>query len=486
MKIPNTCIRFAKELNIKLTKSNLKQSSTPYNFPLRKEAIAKLEFQSANEASEIIKFATQHKYEIITQSGNTNLVESATPCTHKSEKQTLIVGSKNKEWVIDRNAKQITVGAGITLQAVQNIANAENLRFPVNFGSKGTAQIGGAIATGAKGMGVGISHVLSQLTIVDGKGEIHTITYDQAPSISNSELPGKNDAWPLASQGYLGIITSVTLNLWHTYTQLETLFIGTSSIKILQDLLEQIDHHLKAQNFPAKIEYAEFIYAEAMHNVFEHLKNPFQNTRHNIYGLIQIGSTTKNQSKHLKEIILEALSKIDTKTEIILAKSETETNHLIQLRESVSDAARIKCKALKLCPIPFDISCSKNDVLELLGQLDSMTSQYKHHVFGHLRQGQGLFPIIHYNLGIPESEKRKIPKLETQIYTHLYKNFKAVSHSAEHGGLGSKNLITTTNFTDLEQLKTFNSKLLKFNPFSTLQTSRIELFNDLFNKRLNS
>src|SRR5690606_37410977 len=52
---------------------------------------------------------------------------------------------------LDSQAREVTCEAGVILQTLQEAAAAEGLRFPLTLGGRGSATIGGLIATTAGG-----------------------------------------------------------------------------------------------------------------------------------------------------------------------------------------------------------------------------------------------------------------------------------------------------------------------------------------------
>ncbi|MEQ3624775.1 MAG: FAD-binding oxidoreductase [Celeribacter sp.] len=114
---------------------------------------------------------------------------------------------------VDAIAAQIEVGAGVPLEIVQNAAAAQDLVFGVDLGARGTATIGGMIATNAGGIRVlrygmmraqvlGIEAVLSDGTILS---DLRGLEKDNA-GLNLSQLF-------IGSEGTLGVVTRARLRL---------------------------------------------------------------------------------------------------------------------------------------------------------------------------------------------------------------------------------------------------------------------------------
>lgn len=480
--------QISKELKLPIIQTELEKVSKAYNFPLRRKALGQINIKTPDQAKEVIQWATRHKIELIGQGGNTNLVESATPTEKLQTQLTMIVSPSNKSIEICPQSKTIQVGAGTTLEEAQNTAFRFGLRLPVNYGSKGTATIGGGIATRAMGMGKGFPQIVKSLTIVDGIGNEHTLNYALPPKIYNSVLPGQNNAWPFANQGFLGLITNATLLLESANKQSETLFIGTNNYENYERILNNLEQIFVRIGFEAKIQIAEFMYPKTMENVFKELKYPLEREGHKIFGLIKMGTHLSETSGKLRNILIDNFEHIfqdaHNQTDVVLANSQKEKSQLFQLRESVSDAARHYCIQHNHTAIPMDISCPIESTKEILHKLDHITFPHRQHVFGHLRQGDQTQAAIHYNLAA-SLNKSESTQLEKKIFRFLYQHYPNISHSAEHGGLGTKNLDLTIEFTPRDQLVYFQKQCQLYNPNNILQSERLLLFNKLLVNKLN-
>ena len=108
--------------------------------------------KTVEDVSTILRFATAHRIALIPYGGGTGLVggqvtSSGTPLLLSLERMNTVREVHPSENVI-------VVEAGCTLQAVQDAAEQANRLFPLSIGSKGTAQIGGNLATNAGGINV--------------------------------------------------------------------------------------------------------------------------------------------------------------------------------------------------------------------------------------------------------------------------------------------------------------------------------------------
>jgi FAD/FMN-containing dehydrogenase len=447
--------------------------SKPYNFPKKADAAAHVTVQNTDQISDVMEMARTHGIEIIPQGGNTSLVEGATPLASRQPVIILAVGDKSIS--ISDDKKTMKIGAGTTLHEAQIAAKNADRHLSMTYGSRGTATLGGAIATRAMGMGQGIPQLTTAVTIVDGTGKVHSIRY--APDIlfsTNSLLPGKGLTWPIANQGYLGVVADCTIKLDPPVLQAETVLVGGYSSESLISMVTQLNGYFHKIGSDAKLTIAEIMYRDALKNVFETHSDPFNGAVFPLYQLIQIATTSNDYD--LKAVVIDGLATIQSHySGCVIAQSQAQQDCLLLLRESISDSARTACDRLKLTPVPLDISCRIEQLPEVLQHLDRHTEGHRRHVFGHLSQGDGTHAVIHYNLGLTATTDH----FEDELLGSLYSQFPTITHSGEHGGIGSKNIANTVKYAFPSDLGYFDQQCRLFNPYAVLQTSRLAYFRSL-------
>lgn len=165
---------------------------------------------STEEVAAIVRLCNGASVPIVPQGGNTGLVGGGVP---RGGEVVLSLRRLDSIGAIDELTQEVTVGAGVTLGALQESARTHGLTLGVDLASRGTATIGGMVATNAGGLYalrhgpmrrqlVGIEAVLASGEIV-------------------RRLPGlakDNSGYSLAdllagSEGTLAIITGVRLRL---------------------------------------------------------------------------------------------------------------------------------------------------------------------------------------------------------------------------------------------------------------------------------
>jgi hypothetical protein len=126
------------------------------------------------EVAGVLDVCRRHGVAIVPQGGNTGMVGGSVPLAGEL---VLSTSAASTTWARSTwPPKQITAGAGATVEAVQRAAAAAGLRYAVDFGARGTATIGGSIATNAGGINVlrygGTREQLLGVEAVLGTGEV--------------------------------------------------------------------------------------------------------------------------------------------------------------------------------------------------------------------------------------------------------------------------------------------------------------------------
>ncbi|NNF34496.1 MAG: FAD-binding oxidoreductase [Saprospiraceae bacterium] len=193
---------------------------------------------TTEEVSIIMKQCHQHGQPLVVHGGLTNLVSS----TYSTEGD-IIISMKRMNGIleVDPEARTITVEAGVILEEVLNRAKEEGMFFAVNYGAKGSAQIGGAVSTNAGGTRVlrygmmreqilGIEAVLPDGTIVSSLKKIIK---------DNSGLDWKHLL--IGTEGIFGIITKVVLKLREDPLSRGSAFVGVQDYDHAIRFLKRMD-----------------------------------------------------------------------------------------------------------------------------------------------------------------------------------------------------------------------------------------------------
>ncbi|MFT3987923.1 FAD-binding oxidoreductase [Aestuariivirga sp.] len=194
--------------------------------------------RTTEEVSSVVRWCGARKVPIVPQGGNTGLVGAAIPSGAGNE---LVLSLERMKAIrkIDTLNGVAIVEAGCVLADFKASVEAEGAFFPLSIGSEGSCQIGGTIATNAGGINV-VRYGMARNQILG----IEAVLPDGSVFKHLRGLQKDNTGYDLkqlfiGSEGTLGIVTAAAVRLLPKITQLETLFVSTSSIESTVELFRR-------------------------------------------------------------------------------------------------------------------------------------------------------------------------------------------------------------------------------------------------------
>ena len=367
------------------------EATAPYLTDWRKhytgKAAAVVLPASTEEVSAIISLANEQNIPIVPQGGNTGMCGGATPDTSG---KSIVLSLKRMDKIRsdDEATPSITVEAGCILENIQNAASEKGLLFPLNFGSKGSCQIGGNLSTNAGGLNVvryGNARALCLgIEAVLPNGEI---MQRLSPLVKDNTGYALKDLL-IGAEGTLGVITAATLKLFPKPIASATAFVGLKDIEAGVTLL----HSCQRMSGDNVVGF-ELIHKDVVNNVLEHFPdNPKPlKALPDFSALVEIAAATET----MERILGEAFDK-GYVTDATIANSQAQRNALWAIRELVPESEILAGEAYKsdisvpINHIPEFCERAKEQALKILPNLRIF-------VFGHLGDGN-----LHYNFVIPK------------------------------------------------------------------------------------
>ena len=396
---------------------------------------------NTEEVSNILKFASENNITIVPQGGNTGLCGGATP--DKSGNSIIISLEKmNKIRSFNKQAKTITVDAGVILSSIHEKVEQEDLFFPLSLGAKGSCMIGGNLSTNAGGINVlkyGNSRELCLgLEVVLPDGKIMNLL---------TELKKDNTGYDLknlfiGAEGTLGIITGATFKLFPLPKKITTFFVEASTIFNALKLLNVLQ-----LEFPGSIESFEIMpntfWVVAKNNI-DNIVMPLEKIPEmgvlvdiSSYSNIDIRQNDKGEIPIINKIenILAECLENNLISDATICSNEAQSKALWSIREAGAESEKKELKKSNL------IKCLKHDISLPLESIESFHEEAQKMInnflpnlktifFGHLGDGN-----LHYNVfgngSLPDGFNGKSIELTEKLYeiVHKYNG----SFSAEHG-----------------------------------------------------
>ncbi len=191
------------------------------------EASALVRPASTEEVAGVVAWARRHQVALVPQGGNTGLVGGSVPLAGE-----VVVSATRLPGVLDADgtAGQLTARAGTTIAEVQEAAEGIGWRYGVDLASRGSATVGGTIATNAGGVRV-LRHGPTRAQVIGleavlGTGGVVSRLGGLTKDNTGYDLTGLM----CGSEGTLGIVTAARLALVPRPPEIVTALVGYCSI----------------------------------------------------------------------------------------------------------------------------------------------------------------------------------------------------------------------------------------------------------------
>lgn len=372
------------------------------------------------EVAAVLKVANRHRIPVTAQGGRTGVVgaQIAGP-----DGLVLSLERMNRIVEIDPDAMTATVDAGCVLQVLQEAVEAEGMIFPLDLGARGSATIGGNIATNAGGLRVlrwgmmrdmvlGLEAVLADGTIVSalGKALKDNAGYDWKQLL-------------IGSEGTLGVVTRAVLRLRPkpatTCTALLAVPDFPKAIRLLRFLEGKLGGALSS--------------FEVMWDNFYRLVTQTNRAKRSaplpegapFYALVEMmGSAPDRDADHFADVLGEALASGLT-SDAVIAKSETERQNLWAVREDLNGPIG------SLWPVfAFDVSMAigtmEGFIDRACARVLALYPDARFVAYGHIGDGN-----LHLMAAVGSSAEADMLAVEKAVYEVVQEVRGSIS--AEHG-----------------------------------------------------
>ena len=322
-----------------LTGADCAKWTTDWTGQYQGDPIAVIRPADTHEVAAIMKIAHATETAVVPVSGNTGLNGGAIA---RGGLQ-LSLDRLNQIEAIDTAGRTATVGAGVILSQLHAAADDHDLIFPLTFGARGSAMIGGALSTNAGGSNVlrygntrdlvlGIEAVMADGRVMNLMGALHK---------DNSGLNLKHLL--IGAEGTLGVITRAIVKLSPKPCAHATALVAMTDLPAALQLL----HHLQAVT-SGDVEAFEYMSAAHMAGYARlHPKRqlPFAQP-HDVTILIELGCTSPDAggdgSRPIVTVLTDALAGMLETGHIIdasIAQNESQRAQLWAIREAAAEVA---------------------------------------------------------------------------------------------------------------------------------------------------
>ena len=196
------------------------------------------------EVSAVLRACHAARQPVVVHGGLTGLVRGTDAGAHE-----IIVSLERMDRIeeIDRVSRTATVQAGVKLQALQEAVAEKGLMFPLDLGARGSATIGGNIATNAGGNRVVRYGMMREMVL-----GVEAVLADGTVLSALNRLIKNNSGYDLkhlfiGSEGTLGIVTRAVLRLRELPRGHHVALAGVDRFDGVIRLLQEMDQGLGGQ-----------------------------------------------------------------------------------------------------------------------------------------------------------------------------------------------------------------------------------------------
>lgn len=360
---------------------------------------------------------------------------------------------------IDPGNRTMTVQAGCILQTAVEAAAEHDLLLPLDFGARGSATIGGNLATNAGGnmvirygmvrdMVLGLEVVLADGTVVTNLNKLLK---------NNTGYDIKQ--WFIGAEGTLGVITRAVLRLRPRPVSQNTALLAVEDFSSVTRLLGWLDSRMAGTLSAFEVMWPDFYEyvtrADSLHT-------PPLPHGSAYYVLVEtFGAEPETDAVRFETVLGEAMEE-GLLSDAVLARSQAERNGIWEIRDDV-------LQFFHLGPlVVFDISVTIEKVESFVAEVRAHMAQFEGSfcvIFGHLGDGN-----LHIILGNRNAENFDQQVLESLLYEAVGRHQGSIS--AEHGiGLSKRGHLHRSRSAEEMQLMIAMKRML--DPENILNPNKI-------------
>ncbi|APE28428.1 FAD-binding oxidoreductase [Aurantiacibacter gangjinensis] len=352
---------------------------------------------NTREVADLVKLCARYGVPIVPQGGNSGMSGGATP-DESGASVILSLRRMNAIRHFASEAMQITCDAGLVLQTLHDTVEAEGLRFPLTLGGKGSATVGGLIATNAGGTQV-LRHGNMRAQVLG----LEAVMADGSVFDALRALKKDNRGFDLkqlliGSEGTLGIVTAATLRLLPGIAERAVLWAGVNDIRTARRLLLHAQRHA-----PQALEGFEVIPRHSHDAVMRYSPDsrPPLAGPHHWHVLIELVADRAAAASlaDLARSLLETAMEAELIEDATIAQSEAQAEAFWTIRDSISPAERAIGPAMQ-----HDIAVPVEDMADFIAEtvpkVESAFPGVRAVAFGHLGDGN-----VHFHAIAPEGAR---------------------------------------------------------------------------------
>jgi FAD/FMN-containing dehydrogenase len=402
-------LRWAVGGHVLVDEDVLASYTTDWTGRFRGSTLAVVQPGATREVAEVVGACRDLGVALVPQGGNTGLVGGGVPLHGE-----VVMSLRRLDGIgaVDGMAGQITAGAGVTLASLHEAVDGSGWAYGVELGSRGSATVGGMVATNAGGTrvlryGDTRAQVLGVEAVL-GTGRVVSHLDGLVKDNTGYHLPGLL----CGSEGTLAIVTAARLRLVPDQSH------RTVAVLAFPDVSDAVDASALLRRALPSLEACELFLASGLELVrsVTGMPDPFTEP-HAVYLLVEVASSTDPTSA-LGAVVASLPHVEDT----AVATEPAPRADLWRYRESISEAINTLGPPHKL-DVTLPVASLAEFVERVPAEVRSIAPEARTWLFGHAGDGN-----VHVNVtGLANDDDRVDDGVFSLVASY------GGSISAEHG-----------------------------------------------------
>ena len=395
---------------------------------------------NTSQLSEVMKHCFAAGQKVVTHGGCTNMTRG---CVSSSDELVISLERMTALESVDLINGTMTVQAGAPLQLVQQRAETAGLMFALDLGARGSATIGGNIATNAGGTQV-IRYGMAREQVLG----LEVVLADGRILSSMNQMLKNNAGYDLkhlfiGSEGTLGIITRAVLRLRPLLPVCHTAMVATTRFDQMSRLLRHMAGALGGKLSAFEALWQSY-YQIACRG--DGMGAPPLPPDYPFYVLIEASGANRDADR---EEFLQALNEALASgllADAVLAESSQQQQAMWAIRDNIPSL--LPYQPMILFDVSLPVSTMENYLLAVEKNLKAIDRSLFIATLGHLGDGN-----LHLAVQLGNDTKARRTAVEKAIYRPLQE--RGASISGEHGiGLEKKAYLQISrNETEIQVMR---------------------------------
>ncbi|MEM7196316.1 MAG: FAD-binding oxidoreductase [Pseudomonadota bacterium] len=375
---------------------------------------------NTTEVREVLRTCNDCRVSVVTQGGRTGLSGAAV-----SQSGQIILDTRRMNRILQIDALSATavVECGVTLEQLEKEANRYGLSCGIDLAARGTATIGGMVATNAGGIEAFRNGIMRNrifgLESVLANGDV----FSDLKQVSKANEGYDLKQLFVGAEGTLGVVTQVAISLVPRVEEAASVLVSSDTCDQAVALFRTLRKHPSLNLVSAEIMWPEYARLVAKETGCSNVLS-FEDSDDVVFVLIEISLADQSTSEAIEAFLFEQLESGLIRN-AVQAKNRSERNAMWQIREDSFVVDRAYPNGMW-----FDMSVPLAHMTEystmLRSKIPRLADGLQCFLFAHLGDG---------NFHATISSGNELSGLEDKIKSVVYDQLDGLggSFSAEHG-----------------------------------------------------